>query len=81
MPLLSHKFKVGQMVEFLPGPRDANVPRGRYKVQRLMPSETGDPQYRVKHAADSHERVIAESQLAAEPGVWRQASSGNGPIS
>jgi len=79
--VISHKFKVGQMVEFLPGPRDANVPRGRYKVQRLMPSETGDPQYRVKHAADSHERVIPESQLAAEPGIWRPASSGMRPAS
>ena len=79
--MISHKFKVGQMVEFLPGPRDANVPRGRYKVQRLMPSETGDPQYRVKHAADSHERVIPESQLAAEPGIWRPASSGMRPAS
>ncbi len=67
----NHKFKVGQVVEFVPGPRDANIPRGRYKVQRLLPSETRDPQYRVKHAADNHERVMPESQLAAEPGIVR----------
>ena len=35
-----HKFAVGQMVDFLPGPGDTNVPRGKYKVQRLLPSET-----------------------------------------
>ncbi len=64
-----HKFQVGQVVDFLPGPRDANIPRGRYKVQRLLPSETRDPQYRVKHAVDGHERVVPESQLAAQRGV------------
>ncbi len=64
-----HKFSVGQVVDFLPGPRDGNIPRGRYKVQRLMPSETGDLQYRVKHALDGHERVVPESQLAAGGGA------------
>jgi hypothetical protein len=60
-----HKYNIGQVVEFLPGPRDGNIPRGRYKVQRLLPSETTDLQYRVKHAVDGHERVVLESQLAA----------------
>jgi hypothetical protein len=61
-----HKFTVGQVVNFLPGPLDRNVPRGKYKVQRLLPSETADLQYRVKHATDGHERVVSESQLASE---------------
>ncbi len=69
--MTSHKFSVGQVVAFMPGPRDANIPRGRYKVQRLLPSETRDPQYRVKHAVDQHERVMAESQLTAEPETGR----------
>jgi hypothetical protein len=60
-----HKYVIGQSVEFLPGPRDGNAPGGRYKVQRLMPSETRDLQYRVKHTVDGHERVVLESQLAA----------------
>ena len=34
-------------------------------VQRLMPLEGRDPQYRVKHDRDGHERVVNESQLAA----------------
>ncbi len=70
--MTEHKFKVGQVVAFQPGARDANIPRGRYKIQRLLPSETRDPQYRVKHAVDSHERVMAESQLTAEPDAGRQ---------
>ncbi|HEX5325079.1 MAG TPA: hypothetical protein VFW75_00280 [Acetobacteraceae bacterium] len=68
--MTQHKFAVGQAVEFLPGPRDGNVPRGRYRVQRLLPSEAGDLQYRVKHAIDGHERVVVESQLAAGRGVF-----------
>ncbi len=60
-----HKFAVGQTVDFLPGPGDANVPRGKYRIQRLQPSETKDPQYRVKHAVDGHERIVGESNLAA----------------
>jgi len=61
-----HKFAVGQMVDFLPGPGDTNVPRGKYQVQRLLPSETRDLQYRVKHSADGHERVVLESQIVSE---------------
>lgn len=67
----THKFTVGQTVEFLPGPRDGNVRRGQYKVQRLLPSESKDLQYRVKHALDGHERVVTESQLSAGSGVFR----------
>lgn len=64
-PMSPHKFAVGQMVDFLPGPGDGNVPRGKYRIQRLQPSETRDNQYRVKHAVDGHERVVSESNLAA----------------
>ncbi|HVC62586.1 MAG TPA: hypothetical protein VND19_19750 [Acetobacteraceae bacterium] len=65
----NHKFAVGQVVDFLPGPADANVPRGKYTIQRLLPSETRDQQYRVKYAPDGHERVVLESQLAARQGI------------
>ena len=66
----THKFAVGQVLEFRPGPRDGNVPRGKYKVERLLPSETNDPQYRVKYTADGHERVVPESQLALGHGIF-----------
>ncbi|MEJ0045731.1 MAG: hypothetical protein WDN04_06110 [Rhodospirillales bacterium] len=65
----SHKYTVGQVVQFLTGPQDGNIPRGRYKVQRLLPSETRDMQYRVKHLVDGHERVVRESQLAVDRAV------------
>ena len=59
-----HKFAVGQVVDLLYDPRNANVPRGRYKIQRLFPTDSGPPQYRVKHMEDGHERVITETQVA-----------------
>jgi hypothetical protein len=65
-----HKFAVGQMVDFLPGPTDANARRGKYKVERQMPSETRDLQYRIKNAEDGHERVVVESRLSARVGVF-----------
>lgn len=60
----SHKFAVGQMVEFLPSSRDYNIPSGRYKIERLLPVEHRAFQYRVKHMGDGHERTAFEDQLA-----------------
>ena len=63
--MTQHKFAVGQSVEFRPGTQDGRIPRGPYRIQRHLPSETGDLQYRVRHNVDGHERVVPESQLAA----------------
>lgn len=68
--MTKHKFAVGQMVDFSPSPADANAPRGKYKVERQMPSETRDLQYRIKNAEDGHERVVPESRLQARDGVF-----------
>ncbi len=68
--MTSHKFAVGQTVEFLPGSRDGGIPRGRYKVQRLLPAERREFQYRVKHTVDGHERVVLEGQLMVTGGVF-----------
>jgi len=65
--MLRHKFRIGQTVELFPGRLDRNVPRGIYTVQRLMPAEGREPQYRVKSKHDGHERVVIESQLSAPP--------------
>ncbi|MBW8270671.1 hypothetical protein [Caldovatus aquaticus] len=58
-----HSFAVGQSVEFVPSKGDGNVPRGTYTVVRLLPNDGPDREYRVKSAADGHERVLRESQL------------------
>lgn len=65
--MAQHRFVVGQSVEFLPGTYDGNVPRGMYTIVRLLPIEARNSQYRVKHLADGHERVVTESQLREGP--------------
>jgi len=61
--MAQHKFKVGQTVHLIPNRLERHVPAGVYTVQRLLPVEGRDLCYRVKHAQDSHERVVNEAQL------------------
>jgi hypothetical protein len=58
-----HRFQVGQTVVAPSGVRDALIPPGPYVVVRLMPVEDGEPHYRVKSAADGHERALLEGQM------------------
>jgi hypothetical protein len=60
--MVLHKFKVGQSVEFVASdlrPR----PLGRFTIVRVMPSERGIQQYRLKSAVDGHERMAMENDL------------------
>jgi len=56
-----HKFKIGQSVNYT----SSGVGRGSgiYKITQLLPPEGDDFQYRIKSAAEPHERVVKESQL------------------
>jgi hypothetical protein len=58
-----HKFAVGERVELVPSPGDVRVPRGPYTVERLLPDEHNDREYRVRCVKDGHERVAHEAQL------------------
>ena len=60
---MDHKFKVGQTVSFASGPFGRGGTNGIYKVTQLLPPEGNDYQYRIKSAAEPHERVVKESQL------------------
>jgi hypothetical protein len=62
--MTSHKFVIGQKVEFRPGSMDGNIPLGSYTIVKPLPIESNLCRYRVKHVRDGHERVVAESQLA-----------------
>lgn len=64
MTTKSHKFAVGETVQYSPGLKSFSGSGGRYKVVRLLPAEANDHQYRVKSSADGHERVVRESQLS-----------------
>jgi hypothetical protein len=61
---MSHKFRVGQMVDYSPG-RSGLPPSSRqYKVLRLLPTEGGELLYRIKSIGELFERVAKESDLA-----------------
>ena len=57
-----HKFKPGQSVRFVTS--DLRLkPLGEFKIVRVMPSERGIRQYRIKSVMDGHERVAMEGDL------------------
>lgn len=56
-------FKVGQMVDFVPGSRAVPASARSYKVLRVLPSEGGEQLYRIKTIAEAFERVARESEL------------------
>jgi len=57
------KFKLGESVQFTTSDLRPK-PLGSFKIVRVMPSERGIRQYRVKSTTDGHERVATESDLA-----------------
>ena len=59
----SHRFKIGQSVNYTSGPFGFGSGRGVYKITQLLPPEGDDFQYKIKSAAEPHERVAKESQL------------------
>lgn len=57
-----HKFKAGQTVTMIPN-RAHGSPKGSFEVVRLLPTERGNNQYRIRSVADGHERVVMESEI------------------
>jgi hypothetical protein len=58
----SHKFKIGQSVNYTSGTFGGHA-SGVYQITQLLPPEGDDFQYKIKSAAEPHERVAKESQL------------------
>jgi len=56
------KFAVGQSVELIAGPHRLS-PLGRFEIVRLMPTEHGLRQYRIRSLIDGHERMALEAEL------------------
>jgi hypothetical protein len=59
---MMHKFKVGQTVDLIPS-TFRSAARGHYEIVSLRPPDGDSPQYRIKSKSESHERVVAESDL------------------
>lgn len=60
----SHQFHVGQLVEFRPK-KDSPISaaRGAYEIRKQLPERDGELQYRIRSAAEEHERVAGEREL------------------
>jgi hypothetical protein len=58
----SHKFKIGDTVMLRPAV-SRNVPGGIYEVTKQLPHNGREFEYRIKSAAEEHERVALESEL------------------
>ena len=59
----SHKFRIGQSVNYTSGPFGVGSGNGVYKITQLLQPEGDDFQYKIKSVAEPHERVAKESQL------------------
>ena len=60
---MTHKFKIGQSVNYTSGSFGVGNASGVYKITQLLPPEGDEFQYKIKSAAEPHERVAKESQL------------------
>jgi hypothetical protein len=67
--MATHKYKVGQLVNFAPSRSGMPTSGRQYEVIRLLPPESGELQYRVKCKGDTFERVARESELSRRSGV------------
>ena len=54
-----HKYQIGQLVNYL----SREPASGVYQIARLLPSEGGAFQYRIKNTNESHERIAKEHEL------------------
>jgi hypothetical protein len=60
--IASHKFKSGQTVH-VRGHASPEIPRGSYRVLRILPADAEGNRYRIKSLSDGHERVVREADL------------------
>ena len=60
----SHKYKVGQAVDFAPSRQSMPASAREYKIIRLMPAEGTENIYRIKCAIEPFERIARERELS-----------------
>jgi hypothetical protein len=70
--LMTHKFKIGQLVELEPSVLRSSA-IGPYEIRHLIPSsdrDPNDPIYRIKSIVEKYERVAPESELTISASVF-----------
>ena len=64
--MAAHKFHIGQVVQFRTKPFYVNAAFGVFEVIRQLPERDGEFEYRIRNAAEPHERVARESELSLD---------------
>lgn len=63
------KYHIGQIVHFAGWEVKRGAPSGDQRVERLLPRDSGEYQYRIKGMESGRERVVRESQIAGRAAV------------
>jgi hypothetical protein len=63
--MAEHKFKIRQMVFYLPGRYVGASSNWPYQIMQRLPQSAGEYQHRIKSAYEEHERAASESELQA----------------
>jgi hypothetical protein len=66
MNLMTHKYRIGQMVKLLAGRFADRTGAARiYEIVRLLPEVNGEFGYRIKGANELNERAVGEHEITA----------------
>ena len=69
------KYHVGQIVQFAAAELKRGAPTGIHRVERLLPLDNGERQYRIKAEDTGRERVAHEGQIAGRIAIEELAQS------
>ncbi len=61
--MATHKFRVGEKVQFLGGTAIKFATSDVYEIVQQLPESNGEYQYKIKSLDEPHLRVAKESQL------------------
>lgn len=59
-----HRFRVGQVVHYRQHELVGAPAKGDFRVERLLPPDGNDPQYRIRSPGEGVERVAREGELS-----------------
>jgi hypothetical protein len=69
------QYHVGQIVHFTAPEVKLGAPGGTHRIERLLPSDGGEHQYRLKAVDTGRERIVRESQIGGRMVVEALAQS------
>lgn len=58
-----HKYQIGQTLDLLPSHGSSSRRAGECKIVALLPYEGHTVQYKVQSLMESHQRIVAETDL------------------